>query len=535
MSRETSCIIYTRISDDREGDELGVGRQKADCAAEAERLGFTVLHTYVENDVGASTRTAKGKLRPKYADMLKRARAGEFQHIVAYTNSRLTRRPAELEELIVLHEETEKRFGVGKGVVIHTLKSGTDDLSTADGRMVARIKASVDTAEAERIAERVARTFKEKASKGLPAKQWRRPFGFKEDQVTHDPVEAALIREAVQHIISGGTITQIRQMWSEAGVLTTDGTSDWGWTPVHRVLFSWRNVGMREYRPRNKPKDEAPTLHKAVWEPIITMEERDAALAMLERYSRRGEKKGRWLLTELLRCGVCNGKLYGQRVDPEERSSYACNSGRTKNHLAINAPRLEAAITKAVFEYLFARAYRGVEVEEPALAVWSKEEELAAVSTRITELMDAHTRGELSDRIVFPRVARLEEQVVSLERERRTFYASNSVRPLTRVEDAWQRSLVLNDTAASFEDKQLALRSEVDRVFIAKATRGAASRTEEAFQSRISIFWKEPHPEVELLSEEEWAGLSLKASDDPEMLARLWAIFTHDEAETGGT
>lgn len=528
MSRETSCIIYCRISDDREGDELGVTRQKEDCTAEAERLGFTVLDTYVENDVGASTRTAKGKLRPMYAAMIERAQAGEVQHLLAYTNSRLTRRPAELEQLIVLHEETERKYGSGKGVIIHTLKSGTDDLSTADGRMVARIKASVDTAEAERIAERVSRTFADKASKGLPAKQWRKPFGFKEDQITHDPVEAELIREAIQHILRGGTITQIRDMWEATGVLTTDGLTKWGWSRVHSALFSWRNVGLREHRPRNKPKDEAPTLHKAVWDPIISMEERDAALAMLERYSRRGEKKGRWLLTELVRCGICRGKLYGQRVDPEERSSYACNSGRTANHLAINAPKLEAFVIKAVFEYLFARAYRGVEVAMPTEVVWPKEGELADVSARINELLDAHEKGELSDRIAFPRVSKLEDQLAELEKERRVFYAA-TVRTVTRVEDAWQRSLVLNDTTASFEEKQLALRSEIDKVWIAKATRGAASRTDEAFQRRISIVWKEPHPEVELLSEDEWAGLTLKASDDPEMLARLWSMFSYEE------
>jgi site-specific DNA recombinase len=90
--------------------------------------------------------------------MLESAHRGEFDVILSYSNSRLTRRLREYLDLIDLYEKT--------GVLICTCVSGDDDLSTADGRMVAKIKASVDEAEADKISERVNRRIADKAAAG---------------------------------------------------------------------------------------------------------------------------------------------------------------------------------------------------------------------------------------------------------------------------------------------------------------------------------------------------------------------------------
>ena len=73
---------------------------------------------------------------------------------MAYSNSRLTRRFREFIDLIELAER--------RGVRISTVASGEDNLATADGRTNARIKASVDVGEAERISERVTRAKKQR-------------------------------------------------------------------------------------------------------------------------------------------------------------------------------------------------------------------------------------------------------------------------------------------------------------------------------------------------------------------------------------
>ena len=95
------AAIYTRISRDSEGKELGIKRQLEDSRALAERLGFDVANVYSDNDVGASTRS-RPKPRPHYEEMLRAARAGEFDAIIAYTTSRLTRRMKQTVELVAL-------------------------------------------------------------------------------------------------------------------------------------------------------------------------------------------------------------------------------------------------------------------------------------------------------------------------------------------------------------------------------------------------------------------------------------------------
>src|ERR1700761_445244 len=95
--------IYLRISDDREGRELGVTRQREHCADLAERFGIKVYDIYNDNDRGASTRSIKP--RPDYKRLVQDARAGAINCIIAYTSGRLTRRPREHEDQIELAEQ----------------------------------------------------------------------------------------------------------------------------------------------------------------------------------------------------------------------------------------------------------------------------------------------------------------------------------------------------------------------------------------------------------------------------------------------
>jgi DNA invertase Pin-like site-specific DNA recombinase len=137
----------------------------------AERLGWT-LHpdrpVYSDNDIGASTKSRKA--RPEFADLLAAVRAGTVDGIVYYSTSRLTRRPMEYEGIKALVEDT--------GVRLASVVSGQVDLTTADGRLMGGIMAQFDAAEAERISERVRRTFVQHRESGRPHTTGTRPFGY---------------------------------------------------------------------------------------------------------------------------------------------------------------------------------------------------------------------------------------------------------------------------------------------------------------------------------------------------------------------
>ncbi|GLJ62231.1 resolvase [Microbacterium barkeri] len=508
VPREQLCAIYTRISDDREGDELGVQRQEDDCRALAKQLGLTIYHIYSDNDIGASDQSSKRKVREDYLKMLAEARAGTFGRILAYSNSRITRRPRELEELIDLFKETEAKFGKGKGVIVNTVVSGNDDLSTADGRMTARLKAGVDAGEVERLAERLQRKNLQKAMRGEPAKQHRRPFGFEDDQVTHRTEEAAAIREAVQEIIGGASITAICRKWNQQGIKTTDG-KEWKWTPLRRVLLGWRSAGVRVYQgqPLYDPDGQ---LVMGSWEPIISLEEREAAIAKLEERSRRGQREGKWLLQGLLQCGLCGRRLYGAMQDKTGKrpSSYTCTGSGT-THMGISAERVEHYIERVVLRYLLDKAIYGVPNEQPQeKKVWPQEARLRAVTDKIAELMAAYNRDELDRRLVFPEVQRLIKERDELERDRAAFRAEQLARPnrVATIEDAvgW----FTGKLERSFEERQQSLREEIDFVVISKGTKAYGGNTPEvarqaAVEKRVSIVWKEPHYEYNGLTAEE--------------------------------
>lgn len=59
---------YLRISDDREGKELGVKRQEEDVRALADYLGVTLVRTFIDNDISASTNSHE--YRADYEEML---------------------------------------------------------------------------------------------------------------------------------------------------------------------------------------------------------------------------------------------------------------------------------------------------------------------------------------------------------------------------------------------------------------------------------------------------------------------------------
>lgn len=271
----TECAIYCRLSRDREADGLGVERQEQDCRALAARLGLTVAQVYVDNDVSASTLSSKR--RAQFEAMMAEVEAGRISTILAYSNSRLTRRPMELERLIVAHDRTGVRF--------HTVVSGQDDLSAADGRMVARIKASVDAAEAERVSERIKRQQQQARAAG----RWHgghRPYGFESDGQTPNATEGAVIARVCQELLDGRSmISRVRDL-NDRGLRTSMG-KQWSVRTLRRVISR---------------------RHPAVEDGIY-----EAVNALLDDPSRRttpGPQR-RWMLSGVARCGGCGGLLRG--------------------------------------------------------------------------------------------------------------------------------------------------------------------------------------------------------------------------------
>ena len=125
------CCIYSRISSDRDKDTAdegqGVERQEEDCRALADRLGWNITAVYTDNDLSAYT----GKIRPGFEAMLDGIKRGEFDGLITWNTDRLIRRMDDLERLIEACDAAD--------VTIKSVTSGELDVSTANGKMLARI------------------------------------------------------------------------------------------------------------------------------------------------------------------------------------------------------------------------------------------------------------------------------------------------------------------------------------------------------------------------------------------------------------
>ncbi|MFL0424186.1 recombinase family protein [Micrococcus luteus] len=314
------AAIYTRISRDDRGDEAGVTRQEEDCRAKAAGLGFEVVQVYTDNDIGASTRSRK--VRPGYAQMLEAARRGAFGAILAYSTSRLTRRPREAEDLIDLVER--------HGVQIKTVVSGDWNLETADGRAVVRTLAAWDAAEAERTAERVARACEQRAAEGRT--HGAVPYGWTRDADGTEhlhPEQAQVIRDAAAHVLEGGSLRSFTLDLNARGVGSPRG-GKWTAPQLKQLLLRERNAGRLVRRDPKKP-GHRPVIGQGAWPPILDEETHDRVVARLTDPTRRKSRGSdlKYMMSGILICGACGAKCRlmpgGRAKDGTPRPpSYGC-------------------------------------------------------------------------------------------------------------------------------------------------------------------------------------------------------------------
>ncbi|MGU3583069.1 recombinase family protein [Rhodococcus sp. C26F] len=298
-TREVARVaIYLRQSQDRDGNEYGVSRQREDVCRLVAARGWTVAAEYVDNDVSAS----KGKPRPQFEAMMTAVDRGEIDVIVSRHVDRLLRRLSELEHVL------ERCAPHGTSIV--TAADGVDT-STDGGRLVARILASVGQGEVERKSARQRSAIVQAASQG----RWvggRRAFGYESDGVTVRENEAALIRAGYAAVLAGEPLTAIARAWNESGIGTTQGGAQWERTSVRDVLINARNAGLRRHRPEGshltyRQDPVSFVVGKAEWPAIVPEETWRAVVALITDPSRRkGSPGARALLTGVALCGVCD-------------------------------------------------------------------------------------------------------------------------------------------------------------------------------------------------------------------------------------
>jgi DNA invertase Pin-like site-specific DNA recombinase len=398
------AAIYTRISLDRAGQSLGVTRQRDDCRALADKLGWSVVAEFDDNDRSATS----GKPRPGFEALLDGMAAGDFDAVLAWHPDRLYRKLADLSRLL----------DVARGIEFRTVTAGQLDLSTPSGRMMAGILGSVSTAEVEHKSERQRRAARQLAESGAP--KWRRAFGYLDaggDRREVDPATAPLVKQAYADILAGASLNDVCKAWTAAGATTLNGKR-WTAPQLSTFLRKPRNAGLRTYQAERGAVDRDTVLGKGNWPALVDEDTFWAVQAVIDNPDRRPGPRTvrRYLLTGVLLCGKCNGqyRLSGLWGKGAHDIVYVCKQCRG---VSIRAQHVEPQLVGLIGGRLaqpdavdLLRAEEHDTAEAEALRVESN-----TLLARLDQIADERADGQLTGRQAQRATERVQARLDAIE------------------------------------------------------------------------------------------------------------------------
>ena len=434
------AIVYCRQSKDSED---GIERQKEKCLKLIAERGWELINLPLcDNDISAT----KKRKRPAYEQVMAMVKAKRCDVLVVAHMDRLYRKAAELEDIIPIVEQT--------GVLVVST-DGAYDLSTANGRMVARMLCAASQGEVETKARRNRDANIQAAQAGVRNKSGCRPFGYCADRFTPmDPgvsldlvhgtaknpcptidgpgwpsrepweevtvrvpdtaydgdgrvvetqSEADAIRDAVASVLRGGSVMWIERKWHALGFrppLAPYGPlpegNPWSGHTVRRILTNPHTAGWRSYR-------NGEIMAPGNWPPIVSITDFEAAKVILTDPSRVKPRGAPSLLGGIAECR-CGRKV--QHAPKNGYGTYRCTAYKesgaaaTGPHIAMKCDVIDQYTADVLIETMGQPdavamfAAEGEEVDIPAL-----KERLGLLDSALGKLSLQNAMGQIPDSV----------------------------------------------------------------------------------------------------------------------------------------
>lgn len=222
---ERSSVGYCRVSTEEQATSgVSLAAQEARIGAYCAAMGFDAVS--IVADRGAS---AKSLERPVLGTILGRVRAGEIGTVVVLKLDRLTRSVRDLADLLDLFAKHDVAL---VSVCEHL------DTSSAAGRLVLNVMATVGQWEREACAERTATALAHKRRNGVV--YGSTPFGYQRrgNALVPDPNEQIVLQEALQMDRAGASFREIAAMLTVRGAKPKRGGEIWYASSVRAMLRS---------------------------------------------------------------------------------------------------------------------------------------------------------------------------------------------------------------------------------------------------------------------------------------------------------
>ena len=429
----TPAALYARVSSDRQDVDLSVAAQLRALRDFAKKNNYVIARKYV--DEAESGRIAD---RPQFRKMIEEGSQpnAPFQVILVWKFSRFTRK----REHAVAFKSMLRR----KGIRVVSITERADDTPT--GRLLEAIIESVDEFYSENLAQDVTRGMREAASRGFFLGA-RAPFGYKRIKVKDgekerptlvvDPATAPVVKEVFQSSLMGNGLKEICKELNDRGI--TNRGKRWYKSSLAYLLRNEAYTGSAVWgRTVKGKKADNPVRVEGAWPALVSRETFEAVQqAMRERapnVQRPGRVGSTYLLSGLLRCGVCGRTYIGQKAKGGQFAYYICGTlyregAGTCEARYLNAPRVEDYIVQKIRERILTEetiielvTLVAEEVDAVAAELAGRvqvvEGELADVRRRLGRLYEALENSDLTLEALSPRILSLRHREEQLDAAR---------------------------------------------------------------------------------------------------------------------
>ena len=429
----TPAALYARVSSNRQDVDLSVSAQLRALKDYAKANGYSVAREYV--DEAESGRVAD---RPQFREMIEEGSKpnAPFQVILVWKFSRFTRK----REHAVAFKSMLRR----KGVRVVSITEHADDSPT--GKLMEAIIESVDEFYSENLAQDVVRGMREAASRGFFLGS-KAPFGYKRVKANDgakerptlevDPATAPIVKEIFESSLRGNGLKEICKELNDRGI--TNRGKRWYKGGLHYLLTNEAYTGTAVWGRISKgEKAQDPVRVEGAWPALVSRElfvavqqaMRDRA-PKVQRPARVGSK---FLLSGLLKCGVCGRPYSGQGAKSGQYGYYICGTlfregAGTCSARYLNASRVEEFVVQKIRERILTEetivelvTLVAEEIDAMAGELSGRleviEAELGDVRKRLERLYEALETSELTLEVLSPRIFSLRHREEQLEAAR---------------------------------------------------------------------------------------------------------------------
>ena len=285
--------------------------------------------------------------RPQFRNMIDEGgkATAPFQVILVWKFSRFTRK----REHAVAFKSMLRR----KGIRVVSITEHADDSPT--GKLMEAIIESVDEFYSENLAQEVVRGMREAASRGFFLGS-KAPFGYTRIKVSDgvkdrptlevDPVAAPIVKEIFESSRRGNGLKEICKELNGRGI--TNRGRRWQKNVVHYLLTNEAYTGTAVWGVKSKDeKAQEPVRVENAWPALVSRETFDLVQQGLHERAPARQRPGRvgsqYLLSGLLRCGVCGKPYSAQGAKSGQFAYYICATLYREGAGACTARYLNAA------------------------------------------------------------------------------------------------------------------------------------------------------------------------------------------------